>query len=120
IMKGIKEEEQQYKDYAILYRTNAQSRVLEENLVRENIPYRILGGVSFYQRKEIKDVIAYLKIISNGLDDLAVKRIINVPRRGIGDTTVERIDKYAAENEMSFFDSLEQADLIKDIGRTEK
>ena len=80
-----------YNDIAILYRTNAQSRALEEKLMLKNIPYRIYGGISFYQRKEIKDILAYLKTIDNGMDGQAVKRIINVPKRGIGATTIERV-----------------------------
>ena len=83
-----------YNDIAILYRTNAQSRVLEEKLMMKNIPYRIYGGISFYQRKEIKDILAYLKTIDNGMDGQAVRRIINVPKRGIGATTIERVQEY--------------------------
>ena len=80
-----------YQDYAILYRTNAQSRMFEEKFVACNIPYKIVGGVNFYARREIKDLLCYLKTIDNGRDDLAVRRIINVPKRGIGLTTITRI-----------------------------
>ena len=91
-----------YGDSAVLYRTNAQSRLLEERFVRENIPYKIVGGVNFYARKEIKDLLCYLKTIDNAQDDLAVKRIINVPKRGIGATTIAKVQDYADENGMKF------------------
>ena len=78
-----------YKDFAVLYRTNAQSRAIEDRFVRKGIPYRLFGGVRFYERKEIKDILAYLKLIDNSADAVAIKRIINVPKRGIGDKTVE-------------------------------
>ncbi len=116
INDGIKEG-RSYKDFAILYRTNAQSRVLEEKLFREGIPYRLVGGVSFYQRKEIKDVLAYLKIIENGTDAIAVKRIINVPKRGIGNTTVQRIQEYADLYGMSFLDAVFDVAEIPNINR---
>ena len=102
---------------AVLYRTNAQSRVLEEKCVSFNIPYRLIGGVNFYQRKEIKDMICYLKVIANGLDDLALQRVINVPRRGIGQATLNKIAAYAAENGQSMFEALSQDDLQKKLGR---
>ncbi len=104
-----------YGDCAILYRTNAQSRMLEERLVQENIPYRIFGGVHFYARKEIKDMLAYLKTIDNASDDLAVKRIINVPKRGIGATTIQRVQEYADQNQMTFYEALKQIDEIPTI-----
>lgn len=106
-----------YKDIAILYRTNAQSRIFEEKFILRNIPYKIVGGVNFYQRKEIKDLLSYLKTINNGLDDLAVKRIINIPKRGIGLTTIDRVDAYAANNDLSFYDALKHADHIPSLGR---
>lgn len=106
-----------YNDFALLYRTNAQSRLLEEGLIAKNIPYRLYGGVNFYQRKEIKDILAYLKTIDNGLDSQAVKRIINVPKRGIGATTIERIQTFADINDFTFWDALVNADRIPDIGR---
>lgn len=106
-----------YKDMAILYRTNAQSRIFEEKLKQRNIPYAIVRGVSFYDRKEIKDLMSYLKVIDSGLDDLAVKRIINVPKRGIGATTVTRIQDYAIEQEISFLDAVFEAENILGIGR---
>lgn len=101
-----------YNDVAILYRTNAQSRALEEKLMMHNIPYKIYGGQNFYQRKEIKDILAYLKTIDNGLDGQAVKRIINVPKRGIGNTTIDRLQEYADFNDITFWEALVNA---KDI-----
>ena len=106
-----------YGDCVVLYRTNAQSRVLEERFVNENIPYKIVGGVNFYARKEIKDLLAYLKTIDNAVDDLSVRRIINVPKRGIGATTIARVQEYAAENGISFYDALKVADEIPSIKR---
>ncbi len=106
-----------YSDIAILYRTNAQSRLLEERLITRNVPYRLFGGVNFYQRREIKDVLAYLKTIDNGLDSQAVKRIINVPKRGIGATTIDRIQEFADANDCTFWDALVNAEHIPNIGR---
>ena len=106
-----------YGDSAVLYRTNAQSRLLEERFVRENIPYKIVGGVNFYARKEIKDLLSYLKTIDNAQDDLAVKRIINVPKRGIGATTISKVQDYADENGMSFYSALKQAEEIPTLSK---
>lgn len=106
-----------YKEYAILYRTNAQSRILEEKLIQRNIPYKLVGGVNFYQRKEIKDILAYLRTINNGQDDISVKRIINVPKRGIGLTTIDRLMDYAISNETSFYNACKHAEYIPGIGR---
>ncbi len=106
-----------YSDFAILYRTNAQSRIFEEKLVQENIPYRIVGAINFYARKEIKDLLCYLKAVSNSDDDIAIKRIINVPRRGIGATTVSRVTDYSIDHEISFFEALRQADYIDGCSR---
>ncbi len=106
-----------YHDNAVLYRTNAQSRLFEEKFVTANIPYKIVGGINFYARREIKDLLAYLKTIDNGKDDLAVRRIINVPKRGIGLTTINRVQEYAAGKEIGLYDALRGADLIPDIGR---
>ncbi len=111
------EEGYSYNDCAILYRTNAQSRTLEEKLLEQNIPYRIYGGVNFYARREIKDILAYLKTIDNASDDLAVKRILNVPKRGIGATTVDRVVAYAYENDINFYDALRRAEDISTISR---
>ena len=106
-----------YRDSAVLYRTNAQSRAIEEQLLYENVPYTIIGGTNFYARREIKDILSYLRVISNGSDDVAVKRIINVPKRGIGQTSIRRVDDYAHEHGMSFFDVARMADKIPGIGR---
>ena len=106
-----------YSDVAILYRTNAQSRLLEERLITRNVPYRLFGGVNFYQRREIKDILAYLKTVDNGLDSQAVKRIINVPKRGIGATTIDRIQEFADYNNITFWDALVNASEIPNIGR---
>lgn len=106
-----------YQDYAILYRTNAQSRMFEEKFVACNIPYKIVGGVNFYARREIKDLLCYLKTIDNGRDDLAVRRIINVPKRGIGLTTITRIQESAAAKEIGFYEALLGLDLIPGVAR---
>ncbi|MGN0377389.1 MAG: DNA helicase PcrA [Suilimivivens sp.] len=107
-----------YRDSAVLFRTNAQARLLEERFVVEGIPYDVVGGVNFYSRKEIKDILAYLKTIDNGRDDLAVKRIINIPRRGIGASTIVKVQDYADMKEISFYDALKEADEISTIGRS--
>mgnify|MGYP002515691764 CR=1 FL=1 len=107
-----------YGECAVLYRTNAQARLLEERFIMEGIPYDVVGGTNFYSRREIKDVLAYLKTIDNGKDDVAVKRIINVPRRGIGAATIVRVQEYADERNISFFDALTEADQIVTIGRS--
>lgn len=97
-----------YSDFAVLYRTNAQSRLLEEQFIKRNMPYKIVGGVNFYSRKEVKDILAYLKTIANGLDDLAVRRIINVPKRGIGATSIDKVQIFADANGMSFYEALKK------------
>ena len=107
-----------YKDCAVLYRTNAQSRLFEEKCLLANIPYKIVGGVNFYARKEIKDLLCYLKTIDNSRDDLAVRRIINVPKRGIGATTLGRIQDYADKMSVSFYDALRVAEEVPSIGRS--
>ena len=107
-----------YSNMAILYRTNAQSRIFEEKFLLKNIPYKIVGGVNFYSRKEIKDILAYLKVIDNGQDDLAVKRIINIPKRGIGAASVAKIEEYAMLHEISFLDACFQASSITSLGRS--
>lgn len=107
----------EYRDFAILYRTNAQSRSFEEKLIFRNIPYKIIGGQSFYQRREIKDMLAYLRTIASGTDGMAVKRIINVPRRGIGAATIERISAYSEEHGCSFYDALRSAPFIPGVER---
>jgi len=106
-----------YSDFAVLYRTNAQSRLFEEKFIGANIPYKLVGGVNFYSRKEIKDMLAYLKTIDNGLDDLAVQRIINIPKRGIGATTINKVQAAAADRGLSFYEVLEAADQVAGLGR---
>ncbi len=106
-----------YRDCAVLYRTNAQARMLEERMIMEGIPYNVVGGVNFYARREIKDILAYLKTIDNGRDDVAVKRILNIPKRGIGNSTMDKVDDYAQIRDISFYDALRDADNIMGIGR---
>lgn len=118
IAQNIREGNYEYKDCAILYRTNAQSRMFEEKFLMANIPYKIIGGVNFYARKEIKDLLAYLKTVDNAMDDLAVKRIINVPKRGIGATSLGKVQEYADEYDMSFYDALKDAESIATLGRS--
>lgn len=117
ISKKVREHDAQYRDIAILYRTNAQSRLFEEKFLMANIPYKLVGGVNFYARKEIKDLLGYLKTVDNARDDLAVRRIINVPKRGIGATTLTRVQDYAVSQGMSFYDALKEADSISALGR---
>lgn len=117
IQKKVRNGKYQYGECAVLYRTNAQSRLFEEQFVVNNIPYKVVGGVNFYARKEIKDLLAYLKTIDNGRDDLAVRRIINVPKRGIGATTLSRVQEYADQEGISFYQALRMADDISNIGR---
>ena len=107
-----------YGDCAILYRTNAQSRMLEERFVVMGLPYNVVGGVNFYARQEIKDILAYLRTIDNGRDDVATKRILNVPKRGIGNATVEKVQEYADRRNISFYDALRERDQIVSLGRT--
>ena len=108
----------EYHNCAVLYRTNAQSRLFEEKCLLANIPYKIVGGVNFYARKEIKDLLCYLKTVDNAADDLAVRRILNVPKRGIGATTVGRIQDYADMMNISFYDALRVAEEVPSIGRS--
>ena len=106
-----------YSDHAILYRTNAQSRILEERLVNKGIPYKVYGSINFYQRKEIKDILAYLRTLGNGADDLSVKRIINVPKRGIGLASIDKIQTYATGNSLGFYEALLCAEMIPGLNR---
>lgn len=119
-IEELSNEGYEYKNIAILYRTNAQSRVFEERFMIKNIPYRIVGGTNFYQRKEVKDMISYLKAVDNGQDDLAVKRIINVPRRGIGAATVNKVETYAIEHGISFLEACFEAEQITTLGNAKK
>ena len=117
IARRVRKGEYQYKDCAILYRTNAQSRLFEERFITANIPYKIFGGVNFYARKEVKDLLAYLKTIDNGQDDLAVRRIINIPKRGIGAASINKVALYAQEQEISFYDALRVAEQVPGLGK---
>ncbi len=117
IAAKVRKGEAQYGDFAILYRTNAQSRMFEEKFLLANIPYKIIGGVNFYARKEIKDLLAYLKTIDNARDDIAVRRILNVPKRGIGATTISRVQEYAVANQISFYEALSEISRIPGGGR---
>lgn len=112
IMRQQRENNKSFNDIAILYRTNAQSRVLEETFMKSNIPYTMVGGHKFYDRKEIKDLLSYLRLIANSNDDISLQRIINVPKRGIGPSSVEKIQAYARQNDLSMFDALAEADFI--------
>ena len=120
ISQGKKDEGRDYNHYAVLYRTNAQSRAIEEKLFREGIPYKLVGGTSFYQRKEIKDVLAYLKILYNDTDSVAVKRIINTPRRGIGNTTIDRISEYASLYDIGFMEGVHRVSDVPNLTRGRK
>ena len=110
IKRQKREEYYKYSDFTILYRTNAQSRVFEEILMREAIPYKVVGGQKFYERKEIKDIIAYLRVVSNPKDNVSLKRIINEPKRGIGKTSLDNIEKVATQNNMAMFNIIEDVD----------
>lgn len=118
ILRSKREGKYDYRDCAVLYRTNAQARLLEEQLIYNGIPYDVVGGVNFYARREIKDILAYLKTIDNARDDVAVRRIINVPKRGIGATTINRVQEYASENEITFYEALKRAEDIPGVGRS--
>ncbi len=118
IGRQVRREQAIYGDYAVLYRTNAQSRAFEEAFMKYGVPYQIIGGINFYSRKEIKDLLAYLKTVDNARDDLAVKRIINVPRRGIGAATVKKIEQYAFENGLSFYEGLQEVRIVPGLSRS--
>ncbi len=104
------EDHRRWGDVAVFYRTNAQSRVLEEHFMRVGIPYKVLGGTRFYDRREIKDAVAYLRAVANPADEVSVKRVVNVPKRGVGDTTIGRVDNWATSHGLSFHDALRRAD----------
>ena len=116
-IKSLNRQGVSFNDIAILYRTNNQSRVFEEKLIYENIPYKLYGGTNFYSRKEIRDVVSYLKILVNPSDDTAVKRIINVPKRGIGDTTIGKISDFALNNGINFYDAVVDIDEVPGLAR---
>ena len=117
-IQKLKKIGKRYNDFTILYRTNAQSRLFEEEFLRENIPYKIFGGMQFYQRAEIKDVLGYLSVINNQMDGINLDRIINVPKRKIGDKTVEKIRNYASENGITYYEGLKNIDNVGEIGKT--
>lgn len=117
IVRDILNSPSEYQDCAVLYRTNAQSRLIEEKCLQHNVPYRMVGGVNFYQRKEIKDILAYLKTIANGQDDLAALRVINVPKRGIGATSLGRIQAFASEREFGIYDAFCRAKAVPSLGK---
>lgn len=112
INQGVTSEEKNYQDFAILYRTNAQSRVIEEMMRKAFIPYQVIGGFKFYERKEIKDVLAYLRVVVNPDDDVSMNRIINVPKRGVGATTLEKIEIYRREHQLSLYRALLELEYI--------
>ncbi len=118
VCRKVRKQGAQYKDFAVLYRTNAQARLLEERMIMEGVPYNVVGGANFYARAEIKDILAYLKTIDNGRDDVAVRRIINIPKRGIGAVSVEKIEDYAQMRDVSLYDAMELADEIMSLGKT--
>lgn len=115
IKRIIKSEGKKFKDFAILYRTNAQSRIFEDSFIKWDIPYRILGGLKFYDRKEIKDIMAYLKIVNNPLDDISLKRIINVPKRNIGDSTIVKIQEFSNTIEQCLYSSLLDIEIVPNL-----
>lgn len=118
ICKKVKKEGAAYKDCAVLYRTNAQARLLEERMIMEGVPYNVVGGTNFYARAEIKDILAYLKTVDNGRDEVAVRRILKVPKRGIGETTVEKLEDYAKMRDIGLYDAMELADEIMSLGKS--
>ncbi|MEE8324270.1 MAG: UvrD-helicase domain-containing protein [Candidatus Humimicrobiaceae bacterium] len=120
IKEYIKKKNRKYRDFAIFYRTNAQSRTVEEQLVRQNIPYKIFGGLRFYDRMEIKDMLAYMKLISNPKDVVSLMRVVNVPRRKIGKTTISTIERYAQRNNMTFCEAFYQVDEIPPLSNSVK
>jgi DNA helicase-2/ATP-dependent DNA helicase PcrA len=115
IKRMMREENRSLKDFAILYRMNSQSRIFEEAFRRNEITYKIVGGLRFYERKEIKDVMAYLKVINNPLDDISLKRIINEPKRSIGDTTITKVQEFAAENNICMYDAILDAEFVPNL-----
>jgi DNA helicase II / ATP-dependent DNA helicase PcrA len=117
ISESIKRDDRKYKDFCVLYRINAQSRVIEESLIREGIPYKILGGLKFYDRKEVKDILAYLRVIQNPADNISLKRIINVPRRGIGNSTIDSLENIANKRGINIFSIVSSAGEIEELKR---
>lgn len=120
IRQEILKKKRTFKDFAILYRTNAQTRILEEILRRNNIPYNIIGGVKFYERKEIKDILAYFSVLSNPKDDVSLRRILNFPPRGIGKQTLSGIDAFAVKKQLTLFEALNHVDFLELSKRSKK
>ena len=116
-IQRLRDEHYRYGEVAVFYRTNAQSRAVEEELTRRNIPYKVVGGTKFYERREIKDLLAYLRAIANAADEVSLKRIVNVPRRGVGDTSVARLDAWAASHGASFGDAMSEAEMAGVTGK---
>ncbi|MFL0246480.1 DNA helicase PcrA [Candidatus Clostridium stratigraminis] len=112
IKRIVREEGRKYTDFAVLYRMNSQSRIFEDSFIKSDIPYRLIGGLKFYDRKEIKDILAYLRLINNPLDDISLQRIINVPKRSIGEATVSKIQEVANNNEEPLYSTLLDADYV--------
>lgn len=117
VCRRVRKEGAMYRDCAVLYRTNAQARLLEERMIMEGVPYNVVGGTNFYARAEIKDILAYLKTVDNGRDEVAVRRIINVPKRGIGAATLEKIEDYAQMRDIGLYEAMELADEIMSLGK---
>lgn len=117
VARRVKKQNARYKDCAVLYRTNAQARLLEERMIMEGVPYNVVGGTNFYSRMEIKDILAYLKTIESGRDEVAVRRILNVPRRGIGNATLEKLEDYARMRGIGLYEAMERADEIMSLGK---
>ncbi len=117
VCRRVRREGAMYRDCAVLYRTNAQARLLEERMIMEGVPYNVVGGTNFYARAEIKDILAYLKTVDNGRDEVAVRRIINVPKRGIGAATLEKIEDYAQMRDIGLYEAMELADEIMSLGK---
>ncbi len=117
IVNDILKDGRPFQDYAVLYRTNAQSRLIEEKCISHNVPYRLVGGINFYQRKEIKDILSYLKTIANGRDDLAVQRIINVPKRGIGAASIAKVTAWASEQGFGFYEACARAAAVPGLAK---
>ena len=118
IVNDILKDGRPFQDYAVLYRTNAQSRLIEEKCISHNVPYRLVGGINFYQRKEIKDILSYLKTIANGRDDLAVQRIINVPKRGIGAASIAKVTAWASEQGLGFYEACVRALAVPGLAKS--
>jgi len=117
VARKVQKGEAEYKDCAVLYRTNAQARLIEERMIMEGVPYNVVGGTNFYSRMEIKDILAYLKTIDNGYDEVALRRIINVPKRGIGNATLEKLEDYAQLHGIGLYEAMRQADGVMGLGK---